>query len=119
MTKSSTKFRFGSATIAIAVAGLSTPAFAQDPPEGTQAQGEQNVVVTGSRIRRDPLDQDQPVTFVDRADLDRTGLISTAEILQRLPGSGGALNSRFKVGPFGLEMISVAHSIPESHPRPR
>ena len=24
-----------------------------------------------------------------------------------------ALNSRFDVGPFGLELISVAHSIPE------
>jgi iron complex outermembrane recepter protein len=103
MTKSSTKFRFGSATIALAVASLSSPAFAQDPPDGTQAgQGEQNVVVTGSRIRRDPLDQDQPVTFVDRADIDRTGLTSAADVLQRLPSSGGALNSRFNnSGNFG------------------
>jgi iron complex outermembrane receptor protein len=104
MTKSSTKFRFGSATIALAIGSLSTPALAQDPPqEDTQAgQGEQNVVVTGSRIRRDPLDQDQPVTFVDRADIDRTGLTSVADVLQRLPSSGGALNSRFNnSGNFG------------------
>ena len=46
------------------------------------------IVVTGSRIRRDPLDQDQPVTFVDRADIDRTGLTSTADVLQRLPELG-------------------------------
>ena len=105
MTKSSMRFRFGSATIALAIAGMSTPALAQDPPADRRprpAEGEQNVLVTGSRIRRDPLDQDQPVTFVDRADIDRTGLTSTADVLQRLPSSGGALNSRFNnSGNFG------------------
>ena len=102
MTKFSTTLRFGAATFALA-AGLAAPAYAQDDPPGTPAaQAETNVVVTGSRIRRDPLDQDQPVTFVDRADLDRTGLTSAAEVLQRLPSSGGALNSRFNnSGNFG------------------
>ena len=33
----------------------------------------------------------------------------------KLPIHEVALNSRFKVGPFGLEFISVAHSIPESN----
>ena len=71
-------------------------------PDAGASQGENNVVVTGSRIRRDPLDQNQPVVFVDRADIDRTGLTSTADVLQRLPGSGGALNSRFNnSGNFG------------------
>jgi iron complex outermembrane receptor protein len=108
MTIISAKLRIGTATFALA-AGLSAwpaaaaaqPAPAQ--PAGTGAdQGSQTVVVTGSRIRRDPLDQEQPVTFVDRADIDRTGLTSTAEVLQRLPGSGGALNSRFNnSGNFG------------------
>jgi iron complex outermembrane receptor protein len=101
MTKLSASIRFGSALLAIAAA---TPALAQpdQTADPNAAQGDQNVVVTGSRIRRDPLDQDQPVTFVDRADIDRTGLTSTAEVLQRLPGSGGALNSRFNnSGNFG------------------
>ncbi|HEV2748406.1 MAG TPA: TonB-dependent receptor [Allosphingosinicella sp.] len=60
------------------------------------------IVITGSRIRKNPLDQDAPVVFVDRDDIDRTGLVSTAEVLQRLPSSGGALNSRFNnSGNFG------------------
>lgn len=115
MTRLSATIRFGSATFAMAAALsiFSTPAFAQattpdqapPAPSGTAAApapGEQSIVVTGSRIRRDPLDQAQPVVFLDRADLDRTGLTSTAEILQRLPGSGGALNSRFNnSGNFG------------------
>jgi iron complex outermembrane recepter protein len=109
MTNLKRTFRYGSATLAVA-AGLAgtAPAYAQpDPPPSTQppAAGNQSdapIVVTGSRIRRDPLDQDQPVVFVDRADMDRTGLISAAEILQRLPSSGGALNSRFNnSGNFG------------------
>lgn len=109
MTFLPASIRFGSALFAIATATLAAPAIAQDQPgaapnqTGTAAApGDQNVVVTGSRIRRDPLDQNQPVTFVDRADIDRTGLTSTAEVLQRLPGSGGALNSRFNnSGNFG------------------
>ena len=97
--------RLSCAVFAIAAA-TATPAFAQpgpaQPGDAGAAQGDTNVVVTGSRIRRDPLDQTQPVTFVDRADIDRTGLLSTAEVLQRLPGSGGALNSRFNnSGNFG------------------
>ena len=99
------KALFGSATFALAIgiAGGASPAFAQDTtPPAPAAGNEQTIVITGSRIRRDPLDQAQPVTFVDRADLDRTGLTSTAEALQRLPSSGGALNSRFNnSGNFG------------------
>ena len=106
--------RVGTAPFAIAVAtaGFSVPAVAQpstvqpdEPPAEASTQaapGEQAILVTGSRIRRDPLDQDQPVVFVDRQDIDRTGLVSTAEVLQRLPSSGGALNSRFNnSGNFG------------------
>ena len=44
----------------------------------------------------------QPVTFLDEADIARTGLTSAADIIQRLPSSGGALNSRFNnSGNFG------------------
>src|SRR5262245_12189710 len=98
MSKFTLKTRFSTAGLAIAAAtvGYSAPAEAQDTqPAAQQGQGEQAIVVTGSRIRRDPLDQDQPIVFVDRDAIDRTGLTSTAEVLQRLPSAGGALNSRF------------------------
>jgi iron complex outermembrane recepter protein len=107
MANLSSKIRFGSAAFAMATALAATPALAQpgpapDPAANSGTQSDEPIVVTGSRIRRDPLDQDQPVVFVDRADIDRTGLTSTAEVLQRLPGSGGALNSRFNnSGNFG------------------
>jgi iron complex outermembrane receptor protein len=90
--------------LALAAAFLSTPAAAQstqpDQPIETDAQGQeaarqQDIVVTGSRIRRDPLDLDAPITFVDRADMEKTGLNSLNDVLQRLPSSGGGLNSKF------------------------
>ena len=53
------------------------------------------IVVTGSRIRRDPLTQEAPITFVDNDDIAKTGLNSINDVLQRLPSSGGGLNSKF------------------------
>ena len=111
----SQKLRLGCASFAVAaaLAGMQAPAHAQpstttpdDPIEedaGPAAREDGDpIVVTGSRIRRDPLDQDQPVVFLDRTDIDRTGLSSAADVLQRLPSSGGGLNSRFNnSGNFG------------------
>src|SRR6185436_20597909 len=85
MTSISRTLRFGSATFAVAAGIAAWPASALAQPPGTPPaasttpDNSQPIVVTGSRIRRDPLDQAQPVTFVDRADIDRTGLTSTAE----------------------------------------
>lgn len=113
MSTSSRLARRSSASLAIIAFSLaSAPAFAQDAPPADQpsgtptttppATGDQSIVITGSRIRRDPLDQTQPVVFVDREAMDRTGLSSVADVLQRLPSSGGALNSRFNnSGNFG------------------
>ena len=55
------------------------------------AKGE--IVITGSRIRRSPLDQDQPVVFVDQQDILKTGLSNVNDVLQRLPASGGGINA--------------------------
>ena len=62
---------------------------ASDPSSGDE------IVVTGSRIRRDPLSQDAPIVFVDQADIAKTGLNSINDVLQRLPSSGGGTNSKF------------------------
>ena len=77
------------AALAIATSCLAAPAFAQD-----EVAEEEAIVVTGSRIRTDPLTNRQPVTQLDNEDLERTGLSATADVLQRLPVSGGGLNTR-------------------------
>src|SRR5438309_341412 len=60
------------------------------------------IVVTGSRIRTSPLDQDQPVIQIDQAAVAKTGLTSMVDVLQRIPSAGGGLNSKFNnSGNFG------------------
>lgn len=84
----------------LAFAAAAAPAQPPEQPPATDAAGQpagqgQEIVVTGSRIRRDPLSQDSPMTFVDQADIAKTGLNSVTDVLQRLPSSGGGLNGKF------------------------
>src|SRR5919107_5740063 len=94
------------AGVALAAISIATAAGAQStqPPadiaESPASTAEEptdqgDIVVTGSRIRRDPLAQDSPIVFVDQEDMAKTGLNSVNDILQRLPSSGGGLNSKF------------------------
>jgi iron complex outermembrane receptor protein len=84
-----------SALILGVVALSAAPSFAQDVEE------EETIVVTGTRIRS-PLNQNEPIVNIGREEIDRTGLSSTADILQRTPISGGGLNQRFNSsGNFG------------------
>ena len=70
------------------------PAPAPTHPAPAQDAAGGEIIVTGSRIRHSPIDQPSPVTFVDQADIARTGLSSIADVLQRLPSSGGGLNTK-------------------------
>jgi len=65
------------------------PATAAPPSAGGE------IVITGSRIRRNPLDLDATRVFLDSQDIAKTGLNSINDVLQRLPSSGGGLNSKF------------------------
>ena len=61
------------------------------------------IVVIGSRIRSDGLDQTGPVLQLNRDDIERSGATSVGELLQRLPISGGAINTKFNSsGNFGF-----------------
>jgi iron complex outermembrane receptor protein len=67
-------------------------AFAQDADALIE-----EVVVTGSRIRRNPLDESAAIMDLSQADLDRTGLTNLGDALQELPITGSAPNSQFNV----------------------
>ncbi|MEO8455850.1 MAG: TonB-dependent receptor, partial [Sphingomicrobium sp.] len=54
-----------------------------------------DIVITGSRIRRNPLDLNAPRVFLDQSDIAKTGLNSINDVLQRLPSAGGGLNGKF------------------------
>lgn len=90
-------------TLALGVSTLAlltpAPTLAQDVDIGgadaaAQEPG-QAIIVTGSRIRRNPLDNPSPVISLDESALAQTGLSSVADILQRLPSAAGGLNTKF------------------------
>ncbi|WP_375391327.1 TonB-dependent receptor domain-containing protein [uncultured Sphingomonas sp.] len=80
------------AQIAVPPQDQSAVDLAQNAPD-TAPQTE--VVVTGSRIRRDPTEQPQPVQVIDETAIAKTGLSSIADVLQRLPSSSGGSNTKF------------------------
>ena len=101
-----TSFTLLRATTSLAALLIASTASAQstlppaDPAQSPASAGDaaapgEEIVVTGSRIRRDPLSQDAPIVFVDADDIAKTGLSSVNDVLQRLPSSGGGLNSKF------------------------
>ena len=100
MSNSKLLFRTGVSLGALLVSGAAMaqstlpPADPAQPAATAPAAEEDAIVITGSRIRRDPLNLDSPVVFVDKADIDKTGLSSIADVLQRLPSASGGLNSK-------------------------
>ena len=80
----------------------SVPVAAAESERGADTRIEE-VVVTGSRIRRDPLSARDLLLHVDEADRRRSGLSSLGDLLARLPVSGSALSTRFNSsGNFGF-----------------
>ena len=74
-------------TVAVQAQSVSPVVIADEAPGET-------IIVTGSRIRQDPLSQSSPVVVLDQASIARTGISSIADILQRLPSSAGGLNTK-------------------------
>src|SRR6476469_3491895 len=105
MTRTYGILRAGTALAAIAAASTSAQAQSVQPstsvvtqpagPSAAPPARTDEIVITGSRIRRNPLDLDAPRVFVDQSDIQKTGLNSITDVLQRLPSSGGGANSKF------------------------
>ena len=50
----------------------------------------EEVVVTGSRIKRADIDSASPVTILDRSEIDALGVTDVGSILQRMPSMSGS-----------------------------
>ena len=93
------KFLFGT-TILAGVMAAAAPAFAQDAQlRGVNVQGQQGqeateveeIVVTGSRIRRDPVNSPTPLIQVQREDLLSTGQATVIDYLATIPALSNSL----------------------------
>lgn len=89
----------GSAAI---VAGYAAPALAQaDPTPQPKAQvlgDDSDIVVTGSRIRRQDLAGVGPATVVTAEQIQNTGIVNIETALQRLPAMSTGTEDSAKVG---------------------
>lgn len=73
----------------VAVATVLAAATISATAQETGARTTEEVLVTGSRIKRQDLDSVGPVTVLDAADIAARGVTSTETLLQQLPASAG------------------------------
>lgn len=110
MTLKTTKLRdaitFALVAGATAVAGTGV-AVAQDTGDQQGATTLDRIEVTGSRIRSVDAETSQPVLVLDRADIEKQGLTSVAEVLSRISANGAGINRTFNNGGDGSAEISL------------
>lgn len=78
----------GSITLASALAtvGATLPAFAEEAADAAMEE----VIVTGSRIKRADLEGASPVTVLTREEMQLTGMVDVGDLLQRMPSMSGS-----------------------------
>jgi len=87
------QLRLGAAPCAIALALISTPAFAQDAPaENTESASASEIVVTGSRIARPELTASIPVAVVSSATIENKGQTNALDAIRDIPIAGQSLD---------------------------
>lgn len=64
---------------------------------GQDAEVMEEVVVTGSRIRRNPLNEPTAIMEIGTEELKKTGVTNLGDMLQDLPITGSAPNSQFNI----------------------
>ncbi len=87
---------------------LAAPAFAQD---GADADTEDRIIVTGSRIERLSLEAPSPVTSIGAIDIQRSGETSIVELLNEVPALVGSVDNDDAtfggIGSTGLNTLNL------------
>ncbi|XFC40135.1 TonB-dependent receptor [Stenotrophomonas indicatrix] len=91
------------AVVVALIAGAATSVTAQ----AQEATNLDRISVTGSRIKSTDIETSQPVLSLTRADIEKQGVTSVADILQRVAANGAALNRTFNNGGDGTSGISL------------
>lgn len=119
MNRSVTRHRLLAGTIISGVMALSAPAFAQTQLPGVNVQGQTDqeatevdeVVVTGSRIRRSPVNAPTPLIQVEREDLLSTGQSTVIDYLATIPALSNSIvpsdTTGLGVGDGGLALANL------------
>jgi iron complex outermembrane receptor protein len=90
------------AAVCLALGGAWLPAGLAVAQE-EEARVLDRVEVTGSRIKKAEIEGQSPVLTLSRDDIERSGLTSVGDLVQRLTAAGSALNTKFNSsGNFGF-----------------
>jgi iron complex outermembrane recepter protein len=85
-------------------------------PVAVYAQETQRVEITGSAIRRLNTEGALPVTTISRADIERSGATSVAELLQKLPSMGNFTTTSESInGGGGGTTTASVHGLGEDY----
>jgi len=80
----------------LTAASIAAPVAAQDasaPQSAETATTEQAIVVTGSRIKRDPNDSSLPLTVITNEEFEREGISSPEQLISLLSSNGNGLDN--------------------------
>ncbi|MEH6417649.1 TonB-dependent receptor plug domain-containing protein [Pseudomonas sp. CGJS7] len=99
--------RLGLLPAGIAIALIPAFASAQETDSSAGAKTLDRIEVTGSRIKRADLETSQPIFTLSRAEIDKQGVTSVADVLQRISSNGAALNTTVNNGNSGTAGISL------------
>jgi iron complex outermembrane recepter protein len=67
----------------------------------------EEIVITGTRIRRKDLTTPAPISVINRTEIQASGRVSISDFLQLLPEQGNALNTSFNNGGNGSTRVSL------------
>jgi iron complex outermembrane receptor protein len=83
------------------------PADVTAQPTGKSQKFGEEIVVTGSRIRRKDLTTPAPVTVLSREQVQASGKVSIGDFLQSLPEQGNAINTSVNNGGDGSTRVAL------------
>jgi iron complex outermembrane receptor protein len=83
------------------------PAAEEAAPKKGQRAGEEEIVVTGSRIRRKDLTTPAPITVISKETVQASGRVTIGDFLQSLPEQASGLNTQQNNGGSGATRIDL------------
>ena len=75
--------RLGSLSLLAIAVAASLPAVAQQP--AAPQAGQEEIIVTGSRVSRSGFDSSQPLTTIDSQQIENLGLVNVGDVVRTLP----------------------------------
>jgi outer membrane receptor protein involved in Fe transport len=68
---------------------------------------EEEIVVTGTRIRRKDLTTPAPIAVINKEEMQASGKVNIGDFLQQLPEQGNAINTSFNNGGNGATRVNL------------